>query len=128
MIVAIDPGIQLLLRIVEMKNSNPLDADHLVEFAEGAVVTLLGANIIASRERVCGVETDAQPVACASGVYDLTDLLETIANVRSLAGGDFEGHFGAIAGARLVNLVERLCDCLDPGQFVGDAVTTGMCE
>ena len=90
MIVAIDPGIQLFFRIVEMKRRKPLDPDHIVEFAERAVVTLLGANIIACRERVCGVETDAQPVACTSGVHDLTDLLETIANVRSLAGGDFE--------------------------------------
>jgi|SRR5689334_11601293 len=96
MVVAIDPRIQLFFRIVEMKRRESLDPDNIVEFAERAVVTLLGANIITSRERVCGVETDAQPVACATGVYDLTDLLETIANVRTLAGGDFECDFGAI--------------------------------
>jgi hypothetical protein len=52
MVVAIDPGIQLSFRIVEMKRRRALDPDNFVEFTERAIVSLLGANIIASRERV----------------------------------------------------------------------------
>jgi len=77
---------------------------------------------------VRGIETDAQPVACASGVYDLADLLETVANIGSLAGSDFECDFGAIAGTCLMNLIERFCDGLDPGQFAGPDVRPRMSD
>src|SRR4029078_9461690 len=128
MVMAIDPGIQLFFRIVEMKRREALDPDTFVEFTERAVVSLLRANIIASRERVRGVEAHPQPVACASGVSDLADLLEAVANIGSLAGSDFECDFGAIAGTCLMNLIERFCDGLDPGQFADPEVCPLMRE
>src|SRR5215471_6880192 len=109
-----------------MKRSNALDADGLIEFAEGAVVTLLRANIIAGGEGVRGVETDTQPIAFLGGVDDLTDLFEAVADIGSLAGGDFECYLSPVTGTSLVNDIQRLRDGFDSGQFAGSDVRTGM--
>ncbi len=71
MLVAIDARMEGLQRVVQMERDDPLDADVLVELVEGALVALVGAQIVAGRERVLGVEAQAQAVVLLDGVEDL---------------------------------------------------------
>src|SRR5437867_3765424 len=59
--VPVDPAAQPLFRIVQVKRAQPLEPDHPVELAPHAVV--IAYQIVAGRNRVAGVEADAQPLA-----------------------------------------------------------------
>ena len=82
--------------------------------------------IVAGGKGVFGVEADAQPVAFFGRVDDVADLLEAVAEIRSLAGGDFQRHSDLEAGAGFVHFVQRLGNRLDAFYFAGADVGAGV--
>src|SRR5712692_6784676 len=113
MLMAVDLGIEVLDRIVQMERDQSLDADIFVEFAESIFVSFRSANIVARRECMFGIEAYPEPIVIPDRVDDPPHLLKIAAERTALARGDFQRdlHLEALAGG--VRLVDRLRDRLD---------------
>src|SRR5919106_1658611 len=96
-----------------MERGQPFNADGLVEFGECPFIALSPANIVACGKSMLGIEAHPQALAFSGGIEHSDDVLETVAEIRSLARCDLQGHFHLIARACLVNFIERTGDGLD---------------
>ncbi len=88
-----------------MKRGEELDADGFVKFAEGSLVAVSGADVVAGGKSVLGIEADAQAVALPGGIDHVADLFEAIAEIGALPGGDFQSDFRRITRAGFMNFV-----------------------
>ena len=109
-----------------MKRREQLDADGFIELGKRPLVTFFRANVVTGGEGMFGVETNAQPFVLFRCIHHVADLLEAIAQVGTLAGGDFQRDLDLEAGAGLVNFVQRLGNCLDPFDFTGADMGAGV--
>ena len=89
-----------------MKCREQRDSNSFVEFVKRALVAFFRSNVITRRECVFGIEANPQAVALCRRVDDVSDLLETIAEIRSLSRGDFQCDFGFIALAGFMDFVQ----------------------
>src|SRR5579864_6584364 len=76
MLVAVDPRMERLQRVVNMKRDDAANANVAMQFVERALVTFVAAQIVSRRKRMLGVETQAQALVFLDRVEDLSHLLE----------------------------------------------------
>src|SRR5439155_25420920 len=112
MFMPVHPTAQVFFGIVEMERHQQVQADHLVELGKGTLVPLRGAQVVARSKGVFGVKAHAQPFWRFRCVDYLPYLLEAVAEVRPLAGGDLEDKRGSIARARLLPRIDGVGDSL----------------
>ncbi|CAI8041566.1 hypothetical protein GBAR_LOCUS23093 [Geodia barretti] len=84
MFVAIDPAAVLRFRIVEMERKQPIQSDNLIELIKRLVIVILRPQIVSRCEDVTGIETDTQPFRIFRFIYNLTQVLKAVSQIRSL--------------------------------------------
>src|SRR3989304_5370508 len=109
-----------------MKGSEAVDSYRVIEFSESLLVAFLRSNVVAGGEGMLGVEADSEPIAFFRRIEHVADLLEAIAKIGTLPGGDLEGDFHLVARAGFMDFVERLRDQLYPFGFARAHVRAGM--
>src|SRR5262245_33713362 len=124
--MAVNAGVKFFFRIVEVKSREQVDADDLIEFAEGLFVTIFAAEIVPGGKSMFGVEADAQSVALVGRIDHVGDLFEAIAELRALPRGDLQGNSGFVTGTSFVNLIEGFGDRLDSLRFARSHMRAGM--
>src|ERR1700694_4420630 len=90
MLMAIDARMKGFERIVEMKRDQPLDSNVLVRPPKRPLVAFAAAQIVARGEGMLGVEAQPQPLVFFDRVEDPPHLLERVAEIAALPGGDFK--------------------------------------
>ena len=100
-LVTIDAAAARPLRIVAVKNLQPLDADDPIELIEGVAITRLGRDVVARRHEVAGIEADADPFRSAQVCDDRGKVVEAVPERPALARRMFEQHHRLCARPRL---------------------------
>jgi hypothetical protein len=85
-LVAIDPGAQRLLRVVEVKGADVGDAYVPVQVLDRSLVAVACPDVIAGGEDVAGVETDSHPAAVIDQAEHVAKFFEAASEAASLAG------------------------------------------
>src|SRR3970040_2907935 len=109
-----------------MKSGEAVDSYRAIEFSESPLVAFLRANVVAGGEGMLGVEADSDAIVFFRGIDHVADLLEAIAKIGALPGGDLEGDFHLVARAGFMDFVERLRDQFDPFRLARAHVRAGM--
>jgi len=110
----------ILWTLESIQRFYPLDPETCVSYLPLAHV----AERFTSQWR--GIHLGHEVWLCPDPNLLLPYLLEAVAEVRPLAGGDLEDKLGRVAGARLVHRIDRLGDGLDAGGFARAHVSTGV--
>src|ERR1700730_15803369 len=90
MLMAIDARMKGLERIVETTRDQALDSDVLVQLRKRALVAFAAAQIIPRGEGMLGVEAQPPPLVFFDRIEDPPHLLERVAEIATLPGGDFK--------------------------------------
>ena len=61
MFMSIDATPARLLRVVQVKDLDPIESDGAIELAERVGISVFGAEIVAGRQQVTGVQADPDP-------------------------------------------------------------------
>ena len=84
--MTVDAAAQRFHRIVEVHPSQVLQSDYLVQFGERGVAGRCCAQVVSCGERVAGVDAESDARFVLHTVDDVTQVLETVAEVRTLSG------------------------------------------
>ena len=124
--MTVHTAVELLFRIVQVERRQEPDPDGLVELGERPFVAFPGADVVAGGERVLGVEAHPEPVALLHAVDDVADVLEAVAQVGALPGGDLQRDAHLEARAAPVDGVQGTGDCTQAHSFARPGVGSRM--
>ena len=100
-LVPIDAAAARLLRVVQVKHLDAVEADDAIERLERLAIALFGADVVAGGQQVAGVEADADARRAVEPLEDRREVLEAVAEVGALPGGVLEqDHRCRAAAAR----------------------------
>src|SRR5215204_6052992 len=91
-LVPIDTAAARFLRVVQVKDLDPVEADDPIERLEGLPVPLFGGDIVSRRQQVAGVEAHANPRRPVEQFEDRGEVLEAVAEIGALPGGVLEEY------------------------------------
>src|SRR3989337_1913429 len=117
---------KFFFRIVEVKGGEAGESYRVIELSESPLVAFFRANVVAGGEGMLGVKTNTNAVAFFRGIDHSADLLEAIAKIGALPGGDLQSDFDFVSGATLVDVVERFRDQFDSSGFPRAHMRAGM--
>ncbi len=90
--MTIDPAGERPLRIIQVKELQPIEPDQPLEGTEGSLVACRRRDVVPGREKMARIEAHAYPAGSLHPVDHVGDLLERRAERRSLPGGMLEQH------------------------------------
>ncbi len=100
-LVTIDTAAAGPLRIVAVKDLQPLDADDPIELIEGVAIACLRRDVVARRHEVARIEADADALRSTQVLDHRRQVLEPVAERPALARRMFEQHHRLCARPRL---------------------------
>jgi len=110
----VDPGAEGGFRVVDVKDRETLESDHLVELGKGFGRALRCGEIVSRREGVGRVEADFQTLRILDRVDDLRDFLKARTEAGSLTRCCLEGDPDLELRMLGMELVEISHDASDP--------------
>src|SRR4030095_10001723 len=87
LLVAIEPGAQRLLGVVQVKGDDPPPAEHANRAGHRVPVAAGRADVVAGREEMAGVQTDAHAVSIGDRPDHRGQLIEATADAGPAATG-----------------------------------------
>ena len=113
-LVSIDAAAARPLRVVAVKDLQPIEADDAIERGEGVAIAGVGDNVVSRCDEVTRVEADADSWRSIHMVDDRRQMLEAISQRSPLPGRVLEQHHGLAARARLERRADRIRNQLKP--------------
>src|SRR4029450_113928 len=113
LLVAIEPGAQRLLGVVQVQGDDPPPAGHANRAGHRVPVAAGRPDVVAGREEMAGVQTDAHAVSIGDRPEHRGQLLEAAADAGPAARGVLQHDAHAIAAAALVQHVHGARDPAD---------------
>src|SRR3954454_17452649 len=102
-----------------MHSGQSIQSDHTIELTEHFLHTLVAANVVARLEDVRGIEANAEPLRFPDILDNSGEMLEAIAETRSLAGRRFQRDLGFDFGNHRPNRVDGRDNLFDTRVFAG---------
>src|SRR5205085_6862414 len=109
-----------------MQGRKSIQSDHAIEFAKRFLHSRFAADVVTSLEDVGGVEADTKPLQLAHVLDDRGEMLELVAETRSLAGGGLERDLRFHFWYHGPDCIQRRDDFFQAGFFAGAKVRAGM--
>ena len=119
MLVAIDPGSELALAVVEVEDLEAVEADDRVELTHGLGVIGGVGERVPGGEDVAGVEADAELGVVIDAVDDVGEMLEAAPQVGALAGRRLEAQRHLVVGHLIQQPVQSPGDPVEAGVLTG---------
>src|SRR5690242_21709634 len=97
LLVPVEAGAEPLLGVVEMKGPDPAQPEESAAPFHRGPVARIGADVVARRKQMAGVEADAHPVRLLDRGHYRGQILEGAADGRTAARGVLEHDAHAMA-------------------------------
>src|SRR5262249_43468816 len=112
MLVPVHAALTRLFRIVEVEHLQSVEPDEGIKSIERLLISALAADVIARRQKMTGVEADADP-RIVHAIEHTSDLVERGSHRRALTSGVLEQDHGGSARTRVEHFQQRFgneCD------------------
>ena len=97
-LVPVDAAPERLLRVVQVKGSDVLEAEHPVHLFERLLVALIGGQVVAGREHVTRVDADPDALKGLDPLQKVPHVLEAMPEAGALPGGELDQDVRGLRG------------------------------
>ena len=125
-LVSIHPRTAHGFGIVHVNGGETVESDYAIEFAKCFLDPGFTPDVVTGGENVRGVETNTKSLRLAHILDDVSDLLESVAQTRALAGGRFDRDARLQFWDFSKHAIDRVDNFFEAGFFTNAEMRAGM--